>query len=104
MSPIRRTGDTPVADGGHEGVLRSPTTHPLAKKQLLQVVCGHRNMFLTAGAKTYFDGWALMQQGRQECRPSDGPATLLRNSFCKSFVGLESCFLGIIHIGYTEEL
>ncbi len=57
-----------------------------------------------------------MQQGRQECRPSDGPATLLspmvgmeicffpsvpklvlvgglsRNSFCKSLVGLESCF------------
>ena len=30
MSPIRRTGDTPVADGGHEGVLRSPTTHTLA--------------------------------------------------------------------------
>ena len=30
VSPIRRTGDTPVADGGHEGVLRSPTTHPLA--------------------------------------------------------------------------
>ncbi|MEN9633344.1 MAG: hypothetical protein RL077_1748, partial [Verrucomicrobiota bacterium] len=26
LSPIRRTGDTPVADGGHEGVLRSPTT------------------------------------------------------------------------------
>ena len=48
--------------------------------------------------------------GRQECRPSDGPATLLspmvatkacfapppptipRNSFCKSLVGMESCF------------
>ena len=51
-----------------------------------------------------------MQQGRQECRPSDGPATplspmvatkacfapppptLLRNSHCKSLMGKESCF------------
>ena len=28
-----------------------------------------------------------MQQGRQECRPSDGPATLL-----SPMVGMESCF------------
>ena len=53
VSPIRRTGDTPVADGG------------LGK------------VFLPVGAKTCFGGEAPMQQGRQECRPSDGPATLL---------------------------
>ena len=52
-----------------------------------------------------------MQQGRPACRPSDGPATLLspmvatkacfalppptllRNSFCKSLVSIEICFL-----------
>ena len=51
-----------------------------------------------------------MHQGRQECRPSDRPATLLspmvatkacfapppptisRNIFCKSFVAMEICF------------
>ena len=76
VSPIRRTGDTPVADGGHEGVLRSPTTHH-PKKQLLQVIGGPGKLFLPVGAKTCFGGEALMQQGRQECRPSDGPATLL---------------------------
>ena len=43
--------------------------------------------FRRVGAKTCFGGCALMQQGRQECRPSDGPATLL-----SPMVGLESCF------------
>ena len=69
MSPIRRTGDTPVADGGHEGVLRSPTTHlarkqllqvvgERANKQLIQVVGGPGKLFLPVGAKTCFGGWA----------------------------------------------
>ena len=64
VSPIRRTGDTPVADGGPG------------------------NLFLPVGAKTCFGGEAPMLQGRQECRPSGGPATLL-----SPMVGLESCFL-----------
>ena len=36
-----------------------------------------QQLFLRAAAKTYFGGEAPLQQGRQECRPSDGPATLL---------------------------
>ncbi len=63
VSPIRRTGGTPVADGGHG------------------------NLFLPVGAKTCFSGEAPMQHGRQECRPSDGPATLL-----SPMVGMEIRF------------
>ena len=57
------------------------------KKQPLQVVGGPGKLFLTVGAKTCFGGEAPMQQGRQECRPSDGPATPL-----SPMVGMESCF------------
>ncbi|MEN9635801.1 MAG: hypothetical protein RL077_4205, partial [Verrucomicrobiota bacterium] len=89
VSPIRRTGDTPVADGGHEGVLRCPH-HPPSRapmKQLLQVVGEKRKRFLPVGAKTCFSGEAPRQQGRQECRPSDGPATLL-----SPIVATKACF------------
>ena len=58
-----------------------------AKKQLLQVIGGPGKLFLPVGAKTCFGGEAPMQQGRQECRPSDGPATLL-----SPMVGMEACF------------
>ena len=70
-------------------------THPMkqllfeeaAKKQILQVLDGHRTLFLPVGAKTCFGGEAPMQQGRQECRPSDGPATLL-----SPMVATKACF------------
>ena len=43
--------------------------------------------FRRVGAKTCFGGCAPMQQGRQECRPSDGPATLL-----SPMVATKACF------------
>ena len=70
------------------GVLARGDIHRrAAKKQLLRVIGGPGKLFLPVGAKTCFGGWALMQQGRQECRPSDGPATLL-----SPMVATKACF------------
>ena len=106
---------TPLCARAHNGETRGFSRNPRAitttfETQLLQVVGGPGKLFLPVGAKTCFGGEAPMQQGRQACRPSDGPATLLspmvatkacfapppptlpRNRFCKSLVGKESCF------------
>ncbi|MEN9634897.1 MAG: hypothetical protein RL077_3301, partial [Verrucomicrobiota bacterium] len=70
VSPIRRTGDTPVAhptDRRHSCRRWWPRRraslphHPPSrapKKQLLQVVSGKRKLFLPVGAKTCFGGEA----------------------------------------------
>ena len=43
--------------------------------------------FFGHGQKSILGRGALMQQGRQECRPSDGPATLL-----SPMVATKACF------------
>ncbi|MEN9637454.1 MAG: hypothetical protein RL077_5858 [Verrucomicrobiota bacterium] len=114
LSPIRRTGDAPVADGGHEGVLRLPTTtlsrsHETASASRWGAwksgsSCRGQNLFWWVGSHAAGATRVSPIRRTGDTPVADGghegvlrsltthPLALSRNSFCKSLVKKESCF------------